>query len=677
MEVRPGAHAYRPDIDGLRAIAVLCVLVFHAFPSRLPGGFVGVDVFFVISGYLITGIVAREVEAGTFTLGRFYARRVRRIFPALALVLTAALAAACVLLVPDDFLALARHTVSGVLFTANLHLWSEAGYFDGAAEEKPLLHLWSLGVEEQFYFFWPVLLAFTARRARAVAATVALASLALCVVLVHAYPVATFYAPFTRLWELLVGALLALFEARDPARTTTPHTRAAAAGVSLLGVAAILGAARGFHADLPFPGAWALVPVLGTALVIRSGMASALNRLVLGHPLLVGIGLVSNPLYLWHWPLLTFFRLVTDERGSIATRLALLGAALALSVLTYRLVEKPMRRAPERARVVAGLGGALALPLALAIAVVAADGFPDRPGMRRWAEVRRQVAWPWWSSPACEARWPFAGRGAWWFCVVSSERPPTVVLLGDSHANHLYPGLAHEPALGRQTVLSIGTCAPVDGLRMTSLKTGENPCANMLTQQQTAFLDGVIAREPHVSHALLAARWPDFDSQGRQLDPETGAVTAPMFEAIVAAERTSSPRDQYAAALERRVATLEKRRIVPILVLDSLILPFDVKACVPGPFRATPAPCAFPRTEVERRQEGFRRVARELAGRHPSLRVFDPLDGLCGPTTCAAVDGERLLLRDAHHLSANGSTRVAARLAAWARTEAPALVEAR
>ena len=364
---------YRADVDGLRAIAVLAVLGFHAFPDRVPGGFVGVDIFFVISGFLISGIIFSGLEDHRFTFSGFYARRIRRIFPALVLVLTACFAAGWVLLFADPFAELGKHVAGGAGFVANYVLWAEAGYFDGAADTKPLQHLWSLGVEEQFYFVWP-LVAWLAWKRRLdfllVTMAVLLGSMYLNLDHIRRDLVGTFYSPFTRFWELMSGALLAYLmtertvsSAAPTARrlfdsiTSTPGRRTLLGAAGLLLIAASLAV---INQQRHFPGVWAVPPVAGAALLIAAGPAAWINRQVLATPLLVGIGLISYPLYLWHWPILSFLRLVLGETPSTALRFAALGASFALAWATYAVLERPIRFGPRRRVVIAGLCAAMA-----------------------------------------------------------------------------------------------------------------------------------------------------------------------------------------------------------------------------------------------------------------------------------------------------------------------------
>ena len=342
------AHSeYRPDIDGLRAFAVIAVVMFHANPNILHGGFVGVDVFFVISGFLISGIIFRDLERGRFSFSDFYARRIRRIFPALLLVLIFCLAFGWAVLTPDEFKQLGRHTIGAATFVSNLVLWREAGYFDAAAQSKPLLHLWSLGIEEQFYLVWPLsLVLLWKKRTRMLAAIsiLTVASFGVNLVLVNVLPSATFYLPITRIWELLVGAAFACFTLQYRMETPRPAgTCLAALGCLMIALSCIF-----FRESQTFPGWRALVPVLGTVFLISAGAQSWINKRVLASPVLVFIGLMSYPLYLWHWPLLVYLRLIAESHVSLSqapsVEIGVVGVSVLLAWLTWRFVETSIRR---------------------------------------------------------------------------------------------------------------------------------------------------------------------------------------------------------------------------------------------------------------------------------------------------------------------------------------------
>src|SRR6202171_3078579 len=324
---------YRPDIDGLRAIAVTLVANFHAFPEAMPGGFIGVDIFFVISGFLITGIIARELEQKRFSLLAFYQRRIRRIFPALIVVLCTTLVLGWLWMLPAGYAQVGGDVFSSAAFFANIALLLQSGYFDIESAKKPLLHLWSLGIEEQFYLFWPLILMLVARLRLSMLAAVSVvgvASFVLNVALIGSNPVATFYLPFTRAWELLAGAALACGWNQLSQASTASNLRAS------IGVVLIVAAAGVLDTKSAFPGWWAILPVAGAAPLL-SAPAPWFCRSLLASPPLVWIGLISYPLYLWHWPLLVFFGIIKFGPLTLVERELILGLSALLAWLTYWL----------------------------------------------------------------------------------------------------------------------------------------------------------------------------------------------------------------------------------------------------------------------------------------------------------------------------------------------------
>lgn len=347
---------YRPDIDGLRAVAVLSVVAFHA-TKRISGGFVGVDVFFVISGYLISSIIYTSLQNGTFSFADFYARRIKRIFPALILVLFTSWVLGWFLLEPTSYVLLGKHIVASAAFASNILLWTESGYFDSAASFKPLLHLWSLGIEEQFYLLLPVLLFLLWKREKNIGHWIAILlglSFAINVTSISQSPVANFYLPFSRFWELLTGVALAYVSLNHRTRLETFQltnifclfeTQIRVRDLmAFTGLVLILAGILVVSEASEFPGWWALLPVLGAALMIAAGPGAMINRSVMSSKVMTSIGLISYPLYLWHWPLLTFGRLTSFgiEHPKLTT-ISMILLAFVLSTMTYHLVEKRVR----------------------------------------------------------------------------------------------------------------------------------------------------------------------------------------------------------------------------------------------------------------------------------------------------------------------------------------------
>lgn len=333
---------YRPEIDGLRAIAVLAVVLFHAGMDWLPGGYVGVDVFFVISGYLITSIIWRECREERFSLVHFWERRARRIMPAVTVVVLVTLLAGWFLLLPRDFKALGQSSVAQATMLSNFYFWHMSGYFDQASELKPLLHTWSLAVEEQFYLIFPIGLYFVRRKSKAFIAglfgTVFLVSLALGVWQTHNYPDSAFYLLPARMWELMVGALLALAMGRRQL-PGGPRFRSA---VSFAGLAMIAYAVFCYSSSTRFPGGAALLPCAGSALVISGGGGHRVAGLLSTKPM-VGIGLVSYSWYLWHWPMFAFLNYWIHD-PSLALRWGVVVMSLAFAWISWRWVEQPFRK---------------------------------------------------------------------------------------------------------------------------------------------------------------------------------------------------------------------------------------------------------------------------------------------------------------------------------------------
>lgn len=622
--VIPGSSAaYRPDVDGLRALAVLAVLAFHAFPSAVPGGFAGVDVFFVISGFLISGILLDELAQERFSLGGFYWRRVRRIFPALLLVLTATLALGWRVLLPDEYALLGKHVAAGAAFVSNLALWREAGYFDAAADLKPLLHLWSLGIEEQYYLLWPLLLYAFSRSRRALLGmivAVGAASFVLNVALVGAHPTSAFYLPVTRFWELLGGSLLA-YLGRNGKRFG-----AGSNAVSLAGLALLVAGLALLDGSRAFPGWWALLPVGGTMLVIAAGPTAWLNRRIFSLRPVVYVGLISYPLYLWHWPLLSYARIIHGGEAPWTLRLGLLALAVLLSVLTYELVEKPIRHARLgllARRTVPALAAAMALLFAGGVAARQAMLLPSSAADPQIAEIARA------------ARDWDGTRNA----VIVGDSPRAVLFFGDSHMEHYLPRIRevlreHRAPLRTVIVKTEGGCAPVPGIE----RRGQH-CNDFVEEGLR------LARSANVDTVVIAASWVGFVSRG-DYHP-AGDPDAPALDLLAPSSAWVFRR--FEAALARLVA--EGKRVVLVLSSPrgSAFSPKSVlerdwtTVRVSHPYVAVPVARLHQLTRPI--DERLQRIA-ERAG----ATVLDPTQWLCDDGYCPAADahGRPLYMDDSH-----------------------------
>ncbi|MCA3238995.1 MAG: acyltransferase [Curvibacter sp.] len=645
----PPAHfagsAYRADIDGLRAIAVLAVLAYHAFPSALPGGFVGVDIFFVISGYLISRHILEELATRSFSLRSFYARRVRRIFPALILVMFVCLALGWLLLTPGEYERLGRHVFAGSLFLANILSWRESGYFDAAADTKPLLHLWSLGIEEQFYIAWPLILLALWRVRRwlgwAMAALIGL-SLAWSLTTIRHDPVADFYSPLTRFWELALGALLAwVARAQGPGvLPVAPGTR-----VSLLGLVLVAVSVLVISSNDAFPGAWALLPTVGAALLIYAGPAALPNRALLAARSMVWIGLISYPLYLWHWPLLTLARILEGETPSASMRWLLLGLSVLMAWLTWRFVERPLRAGPKSRALIWALCLCMAAVGIAGFVVKSAHGYRDRlaglmngdPTTMVIGADRGRLL------PGCGVE---QGREQGLnYCVRSREAAPRYAVVGDSKAEALFYGLVRESVAATSWGL-IGTVYPPDPA---------TAFAEVQRRKNALAFDSLEVSGDVQVVILVTAMRTVFPP-----DPVSGFIRP---DAPLPASRLQS----YSDAITR----LQRSGKQVVLVIDNPTFP-DPTSCVSGGLTGQPW---F--DQVLRRKEDPRcrlKLSDHLAGtrpyldfiselqrRHPALVVYDPTPLLCdlARDVCPMTQGGKFLYSYGDHLSDHASSMIA------------------
>lgn len=355
------AIKYRPDIDGLRAIAVLSVVFFHAFPAYLTGGFVGVDIFFVISGYLIYSIIHQNLRDDEFSIAVFYQRRIRRIFPALLTVVGLSLAAGYYLLLPDEMQALGKHSLGAATFLSNFVLWNESGYFDADIYLKPLMHLWSLAVEEQFYLVVPLLLGLTWKRMPpwALLGVLVLASFAYSVYATGMNASAAFFSPLSRFWEIGAGCLAGFVMSHAPARAAwsafvQQQPQLIALG-NALAAAGLVWSCVFVTDKMPFPGWVALPAIASTVFLILSFESQSWVHKLLSLKPMVAVGLISYPLYLWHWPILSFLHILYGGMPPVDVLAYAVAGAFVGATLTYFAIEKPIRFAKPGSWLVPGV----------------------------------------------------------------------------------------------------------------------------------------------------------------------------------------------------------------------------------------------------------------------------------------------------------------------------------
>jgi peptidoglycan/LPS O-acetylase OafA/YrhL len=490
---------YRPDIDGLRAIAVISVVLYHANVPLVRSGFVGVDIFFVISGFLIGRIVYLDTREGSFSFGTFYARRLRRIVPALLVVVISSLFAGLAFLSASELKDVSWSALTALLGVSNIHFWKHVGYFTPGADLDPLLMTWTLGVEEQFYILFPFFL-FALRRFGASANILAIllltvASLAVCLVLTDHAPTAAFYLIQARAWEFGIGVMLAIWMASGK---SFPYG-AAADVIGAVGLISLIASVCLFSDDTPWPGLAAVLPVSGTAALLLS-QRSIVNRFLLSARLLVGVGLISYSWYLWHWPIMTFIRVSTVRPPPIRVMLAAAAISLVLAIVSWRYIEQPFRLGTlSKAVVLTRYPIALMAALCLPIFILAMHGLPSRLPSSV-AAIDKAI-------DETHSN-PCLNYGESWRtqCVSGVPNRPTLAVLGDSHAAALGPAIQAlaQSANWGFAVLAKSSCRPLKGVtvRMQLDKRFAAQCANF-TGQALQW----VAQNPSVRSVILAGQW--------------------------------------------------------------------------------------------------------------------------------------------------------------------------
>ncbi len=615
---------------------MLAIVAFHAFPELLPAGFIGVDIFFVISGFLIGGIISSRLKQGTFSFLDFYSRRVRRIFPALFTVLLVFGFAGWYMLLADEYRALAKHSTAAALFIANFAFWSEAGYFDQAAETKPLLHLWSLGIEEQFYIVFPLLLWGAWRLRLPLRSAVILlgcASFAANLLTAATDPIADFFAPWNRAWELMVGAALAISPAG--ARSTALRSGLSALGAALLACSFLL-IARTSH----FPGALAALPVAGSALIIYSGPSAALNR-ILASRALVWIGLISYPLYLWHWPLLTFTRILSPEAPPASCIIGVVALSFLLAWLTERYVERAWRADGRAAQ------KTLTLILFMASIAVAGtlisrnDGYPERLVFKQLDQLASANNLSLRSLPPSCPNSDDLPRELRAGCILheNAGAAPRVVVWGDSHAEfwrHPFAELAQERGF-ELYIFSFPGCPPLKGVRRTDFTSTTAHCSTI--EASDLVLRQVLELKP--AALFIVGRWDLYSNgwvRGGRLYHPTHFLTA---DASGEATRESS-RAALAAAIPETVNAIRDAGVPfavifpPPLLRDSVTnRRKDLSALEPLASEHTESSSAY-------------------RGSFGSAPALDTGKRLCTESCAASIDGELLYIDD-NHLQQRGA----------------------
>ncbi len=628
---------HRNDIDGLRAVAIVPVLLFHAGVSWIPGGFTGVDVFFVISGFLITGLILNDVDAGKFSIVHFYERRVRRILPALFFLLICTSLAAYALFLPDDAREFGRSLFATMLFSSNILFAKQTGYFQPSADVKPLLHTWSLAVEEQFYILYPLFLFLLTRYLRRRYAmglfSVFALSLAFSIWDVHLHRSVAFYSSGARAWELLLGGILA--------RPVIPllRGRIVADVVGVVGLGLLVCSFVFLSGSLPFPGLNALCPTLGTALIIYSGTSQEtfVSKTLSTKPV-VFIGLISYSLYLWHWVLIVFYKYSTLRQLTPLSTSIVISTAVIIATLSWKFVENPFRGprklVQSRRLLFAGAATGSAIFVLFAGVLFYTQGLPARFSKQVMALLAaKNDYWP--RRDACLDK----------ICPVGdADAAPTFILWGDSHAGAIAPAF-EQIATGRQIsgfVASSTACAPLLGL-MRYDEDDKEKCVRF-NQSVLNFIES-----KRVRNVFLHARWGLY-AEGTRFSQEWGGP------ALLTADRDSQK--DYAAfalLLNSTVARLRQSGLNVAVIGSVPEIGLDVPTSL-----ARVAASGRPPEVAIRYSDFMARQARTFnlfshVEKNFKVRVVYPHELLCNSGWCSTVRDNRVLYVDSNHLSVQGA----------------------
>jgi peptidoglycan/LPS O-acetylase OafA/YrhL len=654
---------YRADIDGLRAIAILAVIAFHAFPLKFCSGYTGVDIFFVISGYLISTIIFGSLEQNRFSFTEFYGKRVKRIFPALLIVMLSSYLFGWFILFSDEFAQLGKHIAGGSTFLSNLILWSEAGYFDNASESKPLLHLWSLAIEEQFYVFWPVCIWVTYKyRINFLFVTLVILLLSFAINLIavfHKYDDFAFFSPFTRFWELMVGGVLAYLTIHKPALMSRKPNVNALAGLILIFLGIFI--LRGHNS---YPGYRALLPVIGAFLLISAGPNALINHHIMGHRFLVGIGLISYPLYLWHWVVFSFLWIL--EGGELDTATAFTGIAISftLALITYFYIEKPIKEiklSPVMMKTLnSGLVGLMLVFAGIGFFTYQKNGFTSREANSyalKFDDSLSTLIDPSLQLVSCLKILNIAPIDN--ERCLSNSKEPEYLVLGDSHSESFYQGMKLK-----------GSSLPAIQIAKSNMLPFVDYVSHFPRDSANQYGESIAV----VNHALdIAKNYHSIKTiilitRGEHYFTNNNAISK------IGTDKRLPLLDAKKAFVEGYTDLIGKfsqmgKQVIFVTEWPQLNYPPHRFLHRSLSLKSSTHDDIILRADVENNQEAYLKLVTEIKRQKPELLIFNTLPFFCNAEKCNAKDNNTIYYIDDNHLSLSGSHQLLLNFIAWLETQ--------
>jgi peptidoglycan/LPS O-acetylase OafA/YrhL len=638
---------YRKDIDGVRAIAIVSVVLFHYFPRVFGSGFIGVDIFFVISGYLITTSIINQLQSKSFGIKEFYLNRVLRLGPSLLMMYLVITAVAYVLLYKVEFNEYIQELFYSNIFATNVFYFFKTGYFDINSSNKVLLHMWSLSVEEQFYLIWPMLIAFAIKRDLKVlnlSVLIFLLSLSSSVLLMHVDASANFYLPIPRFYEFVIGAILCQLNEKTYHKYVNELK-------SLVGILLIFASFIIIDEGPNFPGWIAIFPTLGAALLIAS-KGSKINELLLSNRILTHVGQISYPLYLFHWPLLSLACIYNSGMPEFKTKLLVLFFSYLISLLVYKFVEIEFRFNMNRYKSLNILKNSMLLLLLLSLVNVVnnsmnyddSDDLESKDIISQFNQMPSETI----ISQRCLARYRF-DHNKHWFCAMNHDKNPDLVLLGNSFANHHYFGFINNTVLSSKTILSIGVCDPARPLKPAFDKNNNViGCDYNYAVKEQSYIDNLIV------------------DQGVK------------FAVLDGIDREAFNNVDYALRLIDRINFLEKNKVTVVVFMPHYLEYIDIKKCVYRPFREA-GDCAIRQSDIADFHMKFSPLEMYIKN-NSNAKIYYQDSILCSGSECNFIVDKNPIFRDLQiggrggHYSAFGSVESAKDFVKWASIEVPELV---